>query len=464
MSQTEFEAATAGLRDLLPSLIADLEQAYPYAAAVVTDTAGLEVSVDTRKQTVNFRQPMRGTVFTVFDGRTVHELATSSWDPGELTRLAARLKGRALGLRPPLIEAGQPESGHHVGAALRPAESVPLDEKVAFCASTRAALAALDQRIVNAMVAYTEGTERKLFVNRSKVVSDEVTRVSARSIAFASDGGQARYYMTRAGGTGGFELAAFTPEELERVVKVAVDLLGAGKVDPGTYPVVVHPEVGGIIAHEAFGHGVELDMFLKGRARAQEYLGRQVAADLVSLVDDPSLPGAYGSYAFDDEGQRSAPTPILTRGVFLEGLSDFATSAALRAKRTANGRRQDFRRKAYPRMSNTFFVPGQTPVGALFEGIKDGFYLESGLSGMEDPKDWGIQVIAYHGRRIRNGKLTGDYITNVGITGFVPDLLMSIDAVANDFGLHPGGCGKGHKEFVPVSTGGPHLRMKARLG
>lgn len=115
------------------------------------------------------------------------------------------------------------------------------------------------------------------------------------------------------GGTGGFELARLTDEEAASIGETAVRLLEAAKVAPGYHDCICSPELAGLIAHEAFGHGVEADMFLKGRARAEQYVGRRVGSEVVDLIDDPTLPGAYGSYFFDDEGVEASPTYILHR-------------------------------------------------------------------------------------------------------------------------------------------------------
>ncbi len=77
---------------------------------------------------------------------------------------------------------------------------------------------------------------------------------------------------------------------------------------------------------------------------------------------------------------------------------------------------------------------------------------------------WGVQITAHYGEEIIGGRLTGRLFSPVGVTGYVPDLLQSVTAIGSDFALSAGLCGKGSKEFVPVSTGGPHLRMRARLG
>jgi TldD protein len=115
-------------------------------------------------------------------------------------------------------------------------------------------------------------------------------------------------------------------------------------------------------------------------------------------------------------------------------------------------------------MTNTFFGRGDTDPQAMIAGVERGIYLRGAESGVEDPMGWGIQVTAHYGEEIVNGQLTGKLYAPVGMTGYVPDLLMSVSMIGNDFELSPGTCGKGYKELVPVSTGGPHLRMRARLG
>jgi TldD protein len=115
-------------------------------------------------------------------------------------------------------------------------------------------------------------------------------------------------------------------------------------------------------------------------------------------------------------------------------------------------------------MSNTYFLPGESTAEEMVESVEHGVYLDHGSSGMEDPKDWGIQVIAHYGREIVNGRYTGRVFAPVGITGFVPDLLHSVSMVGNELVLSGGYCGKGYKERVPSGTGGPHLKFKARLG
>ena len=189
-----------------------------------------------------------------------------------------------------------------------------------------------------------------------------------------------------------------------------------------------------------------------------------MGSPLVDIYDDPSLPGIYGSYFFDDEGQMAAPTRIVENGVFRRGITDRYSALALDIPRSANGRRQDFSRKSYARMSNTFFGAGGSTLEEMIAQVDHGVFLEKWSSGMEDPQGWGIQVTCHYGHEIRNGKVTSRMFAPVGIAGYVPDVLQSITAVSNEVGMDGGTCGKGHKEYVPVASGGPYLLMTARLG
>lgn len=233
----------------------------------------------------------------------------------------------------------------------------------------------------------------------------------------------------------------------------------------GEYTVVLSPDMTGLLAHEAFGHGVETDMIVRGRSKARDYWGKRVASDLVSMYDGARSAEQTGSYHFDDEGSPGSSTLILDRGILLSGISDLLSARELGIPATGNGRRWSFERKVYARMTNTFFAPGTSTREELIQGVAYGWLLDRPNSGMEDPKNWGIQLVALIGREIRNGKLTGRIASPVVCTGYVPDVLNAVDGVSETVELKGNGyCGKGHKEFVKVSSGGPWVRTKMRLG
>lgn len=455
----------AKLREALPSIVEGMEKHVPYAAALVQQQSGHVVSVNNREQQIEPVDPTTGVVLSAWTGRHFVEFSTSEMGPDRLARLAREfVAGLTVEQDGYTLDPGEPlEREWSTAVEIDPA-TVPLPQKLAHCAEVQARLAAMDPRVINARVVYIDEAETKLFVSRSRRLLQRLQRVRFMMMLMVNENGRTVYDWATQDGAKGYELARVSDETLAGLVASTVALLGAERIEPGMYDCISCPEVAGFIAHEAFGHGVELDMFLKGRARARDYIGRQVASPLVSMVDNPLFEGGYAGFFFDDEGEPARPITIIRDGVFERGLGDLRSCVYLNTPRTASGRRESFARKAYSRMSNTYFLPGDSSLEEMMAATERGVYLDHGSSGMEDPKDWGIQVICQFGREIVDGKFTGRVFAPVGITGFVPDLLQSVTMVGNDLEISGGHCGKGYKEYIPSGTGGPHIKFRARLG
>ena len=248
------------------------------------------------------------------------------------------------------------------------------------------------------------------------------------------------------------------------VVDDAAALLKAERIEPGEYEIITHPSITGLIVHEAFGHGVEMDMFVKNRAKSRLYINKPVASPLVSMHDGAAATYSCASYFFDDDGVLGQDTLIIDKGILKTGISDVIAANELKTKATGNSRRESPYRKAYTRMTNTFFEPGESSVEEMIKSVKHGYMLFETNNGMEDPKNWNIQCVAEYGKEIKDGKFTGKIVSPVVMSGYVPDLLMSISMVSKDFEIIGAGhCGKGHKEWVPVSDGGPYLKARCKL-
>lgn len=254
-------------------------------------------------------------------------------------------------------------------------------------------------------------------------------------------------------------------EKVEDLANLAVELLDSENIVPGVYDIITAPSITGLIAHEAFGHGVEMDMFVKQRAKARAYVGRQVASELIEMHDGAAATESCVGYFFDDDGVLAHDTMIIRKGILLSGISDAVSAAELGTAPTGNGRRADPYRKSYTRMTNTFFAPGTDRLEDMIASVKHGYMLFQTDNGMEDPKNWSIQCVAQYGREIRDGKFTGKIVSPVVMSGYVPDLLMSVTMVSDGAEvIGSGHCGKGYKEYVPVSDGGPYLKARCRLG
>ena len=319
--------------------------------------------------------------------------------------------------------------------------------------------------LVDFRVVYHEVHVSKIFISNNKELEQSYIWSEGYLASIVRREDNTKYAHESFSGLKAVELLDEMKNSMEKVVDTSIKLLDAMTVTPGEYDVICSPEISGLIAHEAFGHGVEMDMFVKERAKALEYLGKSVASELVTMHDGAAAANNMSSYLFDDEGVLGTDTIVIDKGELKTGISDLLSALKLGTKPTGNGKRQSFERKAYARMTNTFFAAGNDKLEDMIVSVRHGYILEGCMSGMEDPKNWGIQCMILQGREIRDGKLTGEIISPVIMTGYVPDVLKSISMVSETIELFgSGACGKGYKELVKVSDGGPYIKAKVRLG
>ena len=469
-------AAARAARDLrerfgfLRDVVAEMERAVPYAAALVRFTDGHQLELRDGRQSANRRDPQAGVVLTASNGVGLEETASDATDAASVRAAARELVERTRAVArtatgPALvIEPTSPADADFATAVQMDPGQLPLADRIDRYEALRRRLREAAPQAVQAIAIHRASTESAVFVNRVGMTTQQVSRVVLVLQLIVSDGQQHRYDLIQRAGTGGLELLEIPDAALAECAETATLLLEAEPPPAGDYDVVTDPLTSGTIAHEAFGHGVETDMFVKGRARAAGYLGQRVGSELVNILDDPTVPGAFGSYFVDDEGQLAAPTVIIRDGIFQRGLSDLYSATRLGIPRTANGRRESVQRKAYARMSNTFFAAGSDTKEELISGLDDGLLVCRSLNGMEDPKGWGMQIAAHFAREVKGGSLTGRVFSPVAVTGYVPDVLAAVSGVSGELAFSAGSCGKGWKEIVPVGTGGPYLRTRCRVG
>src|SRR5205085_4833765 len=152
-----------------------------------------------------------------------------------------------------------------------------------------------DPRVRSVRVATDVTMIRRTFVDGTRRLASATTMISHNVGLFGFDQGKPGFAFVRSVGQGGLELATLSDAKMEQMRKEFVESFGAEQMPAGTYEVVFAPEVSGLLAHESFGHGVEMDQFVKDRAKAREFLGKQVASKIVTMFDDPSVPGQRGS-------------------------------------------------------------------------------------------------------------------------------------------------------------------------
>jgi TldD protein len=464
-------------KPILKRIVSILSKKYKYVSILGTDTKGKLYKV--QKNSIDFSDSPwceRGFVIRVHNGVNYSEFSFNEINENNITTLVDEIQFSISSTLQKLKNASIEVNSYDIieepvikEEFLAEVTTLPTylssKEKIEqMCAIKDFALNCSDL-LVDFRVVYHEVHVSKIFISNNKELDQSYIWSEGHLISIVRRDDNTKYAYEAFSGLMATELLCEMKNGIEKVVKTSIELLDAKSVIPGEYEVICCPDITGLIAHEAFGHGVEMDMFVKGRAKAIEYIRESVASKLVTMHDGAAAVSNISSYLFDDEGVLGTDTIVIDKGELKTGISDMLSALKLGTKPTGNGKRESFERKAYARMTNTFFAAGSDNLEDMIASIKKGYILEGCMSGMEDPKNWGIQCILLQGREIINGKLTGEVISPVIMTGYVPDVLKSISMVSESVELFgSGACGKGYKEYVKVSDGGPYIKAKVRLG
>ncbi|MFV0524566.1 MAG: TldD/PmbA family protein [Acidimicrobiales bacterium] len=258
----------------------------------------------------------------------------------------------------------------------------------------------------------------------------------------------------------GFEL--FDRYDVEalaaRAANRALTKLRARPAPSGTLPVVIGPGSGGVLFHEACGHGLEADLVRKGASAFAGKLGQQVAAPMVTVIDDGTMADEWGRYAYDDEGAPAARNVLIENGVLVDYLWDGLRARAEGRPSSGNGRRESYRHLPMVRMTNTYLAGGDTHPDDIIAGVDHGVYVARLGGGQVNTASGDFVFGMVEAYMIEGGRLTAP-LRDGQLIGNGPRVLQQIEAVGNDFAMGPPGtCGK-DGQGVPVGDGVPTLRV-----
>ena len=459
-------------------LISLLGDHYDYVSVLSADSVGFTAMISQRAKSVSNSTMFteRGNVVRVQKNGLYSEYAFNEFDTGKTAELAAKIRSTLDAQLELLSETGSkvydtavlPDEPAQVFAEMETG-SMPEDTDLQKLLEELSSISDEAMRkceiAVDCMVRCQSTHVSKMFLTANRDMRQSYVYSEGMVAPVVMKNGKTEMSHASVSGRRGPEIFAGLREKLDGALKASEEVLDAEPIEPGEYEIITSPEVSGLIAHEAFGHGVEMDMFVKDRALGKEYIGKRVGSDLVTMHEGALCAEEVSSYAFDDEGTPAGDTIEIQNGILKTGVCDALSALRLGTVPTGNGKRQSFENKVYTRMTNTIFDSGTDTLEDMIASVKFGYLLEGMRSGMEDPKHWGIQCIIERGHEIRDGKLTGKVVAPIVMTGYVPHLLGSITMASTDrevFGS--GACGKGYKEWVKVSDGGPYLKAKARLG
>ncbi len=457
-------------RSEIKQLVAELKKNYQYVSVLGVDIKSTDISVDRNTSNIDPGSDMEcGFVIKMSNGREFYEYSLDDIS-GDIKALAKTIADSLVldaSLKANIIDEVVLMDEPMVKSFVRPGDFEKYTDKelLDFCKNTCKQLADKSEHILNAMVRLSKMEVSKLFISENRELDQNYTWASGMIVAIYNENEKTIQSLESEGNPTLQEVLDKLPAKMDKLVKKAHMLTLAKPIEPGVYDVITAPSITGLIAHEAFGHGVEMDQFVKDRALAKKYVGDYVASPICNMKDGAASALSVASYFFDDDGVLAGDTQIIKDGILVTGLSDLASATQLGTVPTGNGRRESTRRKAYARMTNTFFEKGADKLEDMIKSIDHGYMLFETNNGMEDPKNWAIQCVAEYGIEIVDGKLTDNWVSPVVMSGYVPELLKSISMVSDDFEISGlGHCGKGYKEWVRVSDGGPALKVRVKLG
>jgi len=386
--------------------------------------------------------------------------STTSQDEGHLFDLAREL-GRASGQEgeKAIKEEVLIEGRYPFSIAMDP-KDVTVEKKLEIVRGVEAAARKMEKRIKQVRVMYRDTMQTvRIVPSEGSPVTDDRTQLIITLLVIGEANNQMQTAYDAIGGFYGFEF--FSDERLETFVAGTVrrlaGLLDAIEAPMGTRTVVLASEAGGTMIHEAIGHGLEADLAMEGLSCYKGMLGAQMAGPLISIVDDKTVPNMRGTYAYDDEGIPSERTVLVENGILKNYLFDRFHALKYGMKTTGNGRRESFRFRPIPRMSNTMILPGPDDPATIIASVDDGVLVKKMGGGQVDTVRGDFVFEIQEGYLIEKGHV-GPMIRNATMMGNGPNVLRDIDMVGNDLGFGLGTCGK-DGQGVPVSDAQPTLRI-----
>ena len=320
---------------------------------------------------------------------------------------------------------------------------------------------AAGSEIAQVTVQYNDSRRRIVVANTDGVFEeDDQVRIGFMVMAVANGdtGLQTGFQVFRR--TEGFEVLSedLLRDLANKAANQAITKLSARPAPSGELPIVLAGGSGGMLFHEACGHGLEADLIVKDTSLYAGRVGTQVASKGITLVDDSTMAGEWGTTRIDDEGAKASSTTLIEDGVLTDYMWDF-----LRARKTGresssgNGRRQSYAHLPMVRMTNTYLLAGTEHADDIVASTERGIYVKQLGGGQVDTATGDFVFGTSESYLIENGEITVP-LRDANLIGNGPEILSRIDAVADDFSMTTGTCGK-DGQSVPVGCGQPTLRI-----
>lgn len=415
---------------------------------------------DDRIEKVNSGREKGAGIRVVNDGKTAYVYTSDLSEEGLLKAAAVARHTADIGSKTQSIALTPKKPEFNLNCKRLP-DSVSFDEKIEHVLTANKCARDFADEIRQVTVAAGDLHKKVVIANSDgELAEDERTRIRLTVSAVASRDGVIQTGYESAGGVCGWELLEDISFEdmAEKAARLAVSMLSARPAPAGRMPVVMSAEAGGTMVHEACGHGLEADLVQKGLSVYKGKLGEKVAADGVSVIDDATIAGKYGTFAFDDEGNYGQRTVLINNGVLENYMYDRLTAKKDGRESTGNGRRESYQDKPIPRMSNTFIASGQEDPERIIKSTPSGLLVKKMGGGQVNTTNGDFVFDVQEAYIIEDGEVKYP-VRGATLTGNGPRVLNSIDMIGKDLGFGIGVCGK-DGQGVPVSDAQPTIRIR----
>lgn len=340
-------------------------------------------------------------------------------------------------------------------------QDIQKSRKVAVMKEAYDAAKNYNDLISQVTVSYLDSDQKILIANsEEKFIEDQRirTRLSIEAIASNATEMQSGFYGP--GAYQGFEfLEKMDIKHYAReAARTAVTMLSAEESPSGKFPVVIDNEFGGVIFHEACGHGLEATAVAKKTSVFADKIGQQVAPEIVTYIDDGTIPNAWGSLNIDDEGEKTRKNVLIENGILKSYLIDKLNGRRMDMASTGSSRRESYKFPPTSRMTNTFIAPGKSTTEEIIANTEYGIYAKYMGGGSVMPATGNFNFAVREGYIIKNGKITTP-IRGATLIGNGPETLQKIDMVGNNLDHGQGMCGSASGS-IPVNVGQPMLRVR----
>ncbi len=384
-----------------------------------------------------------------------------------LTKAAEAARGIALAGQNGQVNAFSTATNKEIYTGVDPLASLSQEKKITLLHEVEAHARSLDKRVSQVIVSLSGVYEKILVAANDGTFATDIrplVRLNC-SVLIESNGKRER------GSSGGgartdysyfFEAQGDKPRYhfyAEEAVRQALVNLEAIDAPAGALPVVLGAGWPGVLLHEAVGHGLEGDFNRKGSSAFSGMVGKQVASELCTIVDDGTLANRRGSMNIDDEGTPGQYNVLIEKGMLKGYMQDKHNAKLMGVNPTGNGRRESYAHLPMPRMTNTYMLGGESTPEEMIKSVKHGIYAPNFAGGQVDITSGKFVFTTAEAYLIENGEITSP-VKNATLIGSGPEAMQKVSMVGNDLKLDAGVgvCGK-DGQSVPVGVGQPTLKV-----